>query len=70
MSVLLFATFIFSLNVNFESIYNMMMMKLFILIQVYVLVSTKNGWKEGNALFHDTLNTFFWQLYGIGHILW
>ena len=27
------------------------------------------GWKEGNALFNDALNTFYLQLYGIGHMV-
>ena len=25
--------------------------------------------KEGNVLFNDALNTFYLQLYGIGHIV-
>ena len=25
--------------------------------------------KEGNVLFNDTLNTFYLQLYGIGHMV-
>ena len=25
--------------------------------------------KEGNVLFNDTLNTFYLQLYGVGHML-
>ena len=24
-------------------------------------------WKEGKVLFNDTLNTFYLQLYGVGH---
>ena len=24
------------------------------------------GWKEGNVLFNDALNTFYLQLYGVG----
>ena len=27
------------------------------------------GRKEGNVLFNDTLNTFYLQLYGIGHMV-
>ena len=27
------------------------------------------GMKEGNVLFNDTLNTFYLQLYGIGHMV-
>ena len=26
-------------------------------------------WKEGNVLFNDTLNTFYLQLYGVGHMV-
>ena len=29
----------------------------------------KDGRKEGNVLFKDTLNTFYQQLYGIGHMV-
>ena len=25
--------------------------------------------KEGNVLFNDTLSTFYWRLYGIGHMV-
>ena len=25
--------------------------------------------KEGNVLFNDTLNTFYLQLYGVGHMV-
>ena len=25
------------------------------------------GWKEGNVLFNDTLNTFYLWLYGVKH---
>ena len=28
----------------------------------------KDGRKEGNVLFNDTLNTFYLQLYGVRHI--
>ena len=27
------------------------------------------GWKEGNVLFNDTLNTFYLWLYGIEHMV-
>ena len=27
------------------------------------------GRKEGNVLFNDTLNTFYLQLYGVGHMV-
>ena len=27
------------------------------------------GKKEGNALFNDALNTFYLQLYGVGHMV-
>ena len=27
------------------------------------------GWKEGNVLFNDALNTFYLQLYGVGHMV-
>ena len=27
------------------------------------------GWKEGNVLFNDTLNTFYLRLYGVGHMI-
>ena len=26
-------------------------------------------WKGGNALFNDTLNTFYLPLYGVGHMV-
>ena len=26
-------------------------------------------WKEGNVLFNDTLNTFYFMLYGVGHMV-
>ena len=26
-------------------------------------------WKEGNALFNDTLNTFYLRLYYVGHMV-
>ena len=29
----------------------------------------KEGRKEGNVLFNDTLNTVYLQLYGIGHMV-
>ena len=29
----------------------------------------KEGRKEGNVLFNDTLNTFYLRLYGVGHIV-
>ena len=27
------------------------------------------GWKEGNVLFNDALNTFYLQLYGVRHMV-
>ena len=37
---------------------------------VYDVISSKEGRrKEGNVLFNDTLNTFYLQLYGIGHMV-
>ena len=27
------------------------------------------GWKEGNVLFNDTLNTLYLRLYGVGHMV-
>ena len=27
------------------------------------------GWKEGNVLFNDALNTFYLRLYGVGHMV-
>ena len=29
----------------------------------------RNGRKEGNVLFNDTLNTFYLQLYDVGHMI-
>ena len=29
----------------------------------------KEGRKEGNSLFNDALNTFYLQLYGVGHMV-
>ena len=29
----------------------------------------RDGWKEGNVLFNDALNTFYLQLYGVGHMV-
>ena len=30
--------------------------------------SLNDGRKEGNVLFNGTLNTFYLQLYGVGHM--
>ena len=32
-------------------------------------ISDKEGRKEGNVLFKDTLNTFYLRLYGVGHMV-
>ena len=37
--------------------------------QVIVIVSTNEGRKEGNVLFHDALNTFYLRLYGVTHMV-
>ena len=37
---------------------------------VYDVINSKEGRrKEGNVLFNDTLNTFYLQLYGVGHMV-
>ena len=33
------------------------------------LPGRKEGRKEGNVLFNDTLNTFYLRLYGVGHMV-
>ena len=33
------------------------------------MCTLNTGRKEGNVLFNDTLNTFYLQLYGIGHMV-
>ena len=35
----------------------------------HLSIAGQNGRKEGNVLFNDTLNTFYLQLYGIGHMV-
>ena len=35
---------------------------------IYGYMVKKYG-KEGNVLFNDTLNTFYLQLYGVGHMV-
>ena len=34
-----------------------------------VVHAVHDGWKEGNYLFNDALNTFYLQLYGVRHML-
>ena len=36
---------------------------------IFVIDVTFEGSMEGNALFNDTLNTFYLRLYGIRHIV-
>ena len=37
--------------------------------QKVVLRGVTVGWKEGNILFNDTLNTFYLRLYGVRHMV-
>ena len=39
------------------------------LFQFWQFGNLKEGRKEGNVLFNDTLNTFYLQLYGIRHMV-
>ena len=34
-----------------------------------LLFSTWGGRNDGNVLFNDTLNTFYFRLYGVGHMV-
>ena len=36
---------------------------------IFLLISCLIGRKEGNVLFNNTLNTFYLQLYGVGHMV-
>ena len=36
---------------------------------LYKLAFSGEGRKEGIVLFNDTLNTFYLQLYGVGHMV-
>ena len=38
-------------------------------IDVSVRKKSRNGRKEGHFLFNDALNTFYLQLYGVGHMV-
>ena len=35
---------------------------MFVDFEYHKLVNNITGWKEGNVLFNDTLNTFYFQL--------
>ena len=39
------------------------------ILKKYLFRTIENGRKEGNVLFNDALNTFYLQLYGVGHMV-
>ena len=59
---------IFSIVNNFVSVYDCQESISFLLCIIWALTPLDYR-KEGNVLFNDALNTFYLQLYGVGHMV-
>ena len=59
---------IFSIVNNFVSVYDCQESISFLLCIIWALTPLDYR-KDGNVLFNDALNTFYLQLYGVGHMV-